>query len=128
MDHSEVKYLPTIDHAPAKLDKPSKLLLKAAALIEEYGLAKHIQCDTTGRLCAVGAIVKADGGVPYGEGNLWTGARSMTKVGLEAHKRFAEALAEITPLQSDPIASWNNTPERTADEVIAKLRAVALSG
>jgi hypothetical protein len=38
------------------LDDASKLLLKAAALIEERGHCKMIREDGSGRMCAMGAI------------------------------------------------------------------------
>lgn len=116
---------------PAKvLDETSTLLLKAAALIEKFGLAKWIQADSEGRFCAVGAIVKAAGGIPYGESmDDWREGRGI-ETGGDACKlavfRMEDALRPIAPSQTDPVASWNNVEERTQAEVVSKLRAVAL--
>lgn len=113
MDHSEVKHLPKVDHTPAELDAASKILLKAAAVIEERGLAKGERCNAKGAMCVHGAIAFAAHGDPHA----WE-----QDDGRLAVTRMVEAV--------DPgcggAAQWNNARERTKDEVVAKLRAVAL--
>ena len=106
------------------LDDASKLLLKAAALIEEYGLVKHMLCD--GRAyCVRGALMKA-GGVqpvigPGWEGPTWLHAQEKMPTVLEADRRLENAVFSEPPF-------WNNDPARTKEEVVAKLRTVALGG
>lgn len=111
MDLSEVKHLPKVDHTPAKLDAPSKLLLKAAALIEKHG---HCQTgsgqDEDGRMCVLVAIAR----IPGKEGAHNT-----------AVDRLTAAVPHVRPRGClHQVALWSDrTP--TA-EVLAKLRAVAL--
>lgn len=100
-----------------ELDATSNLLLKAAALIEEYGHCKNQTQDQAGRLCLWGGILMATYGSPFRvgrplcEGPAW-----------KALERCHVALpGELSPI------CWNNAPERTGAEVIAKLRAAAFS-
>lgn len=123
MYHSEVKHLPKVDHQFAEMDAPAKVLLKAAALIEDRGLAKHIQCDAEGKLCIYGALVLADGGIPYSIGSRFesTGIfAGSTPAAMEAVRRVEKDLG------TNDASIWNNAEERTQADVVAKLRAVAL--
>lgn len=108
MDESIQKRL-----APA-LDDASRLLLKAAELIEERGWCQRQQEDAKGRLCILGALHYAEGGSPM---------TPFGAVAYNARNRLMDVLG-IWMLGRD----WNDKPGRTAAEVIAKLRAVALSG
>lgn len=103
MDHSETKYLPRVDHAPAELDDASKILLKAAALIEESGWCQNAMFDK-GRMCALGAIGTAG---------------RYQQSAYDARDRLQSALHA-------GVGAWNDVDGRTKDEVVAKLRAVAL--
>lgn len=124
MDLSEVKHLPRVDHTPAELDEPAKLLLKAADLIEKYGLAKWMTCDAEGRMCLRGAI-RVAGGAEKARGiTAWWRSDDMEK---EADARIRRSLGDRSDF-GDTSADWNNAYERTKDEVVAKLRAVALGG
>ena len=116
MDHSEVKHLPKVDHTPADLDEPARLLLRAAALLEERGWCQNIQEDGQGRMCALGAINNAEGAGATNRG------LPFTKAGREANARLCKAVGTdfFGP------AMWNNHPQRTQAEVVSKLRAVAL--
>lgn len=117
MDHSEVRHLPKVDHEPANLDDASRLLLKAADLIERWGLAKHTTCDEKGGMCVRGALRVAEGAkhAPH-EPNFG----DASAVAFEADRRLGVALGGDNP------AFWNNAKERKPEEVVAKLRAVAL--
>jgi hypothetical protein len=96
------------------LDDASKLLLKAAALIEERGWCQREQESDDGRLCALGALHYADGNRPYD---------GVSKLGQKARNRLCRAIG------TDRVGSqWNDVPGRTKEEVVAKLRAVALGG
>lgn len=85
----------------------------AATLIEQRGLAKHYPQDFDGRLCSFGAINMATRGVAFGYGN---------KIGLAAVRRLARHMR----MSTWEIVHWNNEPSRTADQVIAAMRAAAL--
>ena len=102
---------PKVDHQPAVLDDASKLLLKAAAYLESKGW----RCGSgDSGVCAYEAIVYAD-----------KPDAIQTPLATVAAERLAAALgcSEITG-----IFKWNDARGRTKDEVIAKLRAVALRG
>jgi hypothetical protein len=104
---------PKVDHTPAVLDDASKVLLRAAELLEQRGHCKGAAVSD-GAYCLSGAIsIAALDNKRFGSWGLWHGHDA-------AMKRVRKAL-------QDPIA-WNDAPERTADEVVAKLRAVALRG
>ena len=118
MDHSEVKHLPKVDHAPAQLEEWQKLLLKAADLIESYGLAKHTTCNNRGAMCLRGALLVAAGAERVRHGPDMGQASNDV---LEADNKMRAAV------RSNP-AMWNNEPARTEKEVVAKMRAVALGG
>lgn len=85
-------------------------LLKAADLIDEHGHAKRVFIDRKGRMCVVGAISMAVYGDP-----LRYGSESG-----EACEWFKLAIGQ------QGICDWNNHKERTKEEVVAKLRKVAL--
>jgi hypothetical protein len=119
MDHSEVKHLPKVDHTPAELAEPAKLLLKAADLIEERGHCKWVTCDDLGRLCLRGALRAAESG---GQDTSWWTAGDMA---LRADAIIRRTLGDES-VDGDASAEWNNADGRTPAEVVAKLRAVAL--
>ncbi len=132
MDHSEVKHLPKVDHAPAELDEPSRLLLKAADMIEQRGLKKGSLCDDAlakgdaqGALCFRGALNTA----MSGNAICWEGWDSDGPA-FEAERRMAVALGLKACIFSGDkalsIPEWNNASARTKEQVIAKMRAVAL--
>ena len=116
MDHSEVKHFPKIDHTPAELDDASRLLLKAAHLIELHGFCKGIRTDGKGRHCVLGAIDHAGGHEPDGydpnKGPVWK----------TAVERVEKPLG-YKPTPNDypgwAAATWNNASMRTGAEVIA---------
>lgn len=108
MDQSEAKYLET----PAELDDTSKLLLKAADRIETHGWCQG-NYWVGEKSCLVGAITKAWGSDYKNDGS---SQRAL------AYERVARSLG--LPMPADIIA-WNDAKERTEDEVVAKLRAVA---
>ena len=85
------------------LDEESLGLLKAADLIEKHGHCKYVLRDKQGRFCIWGALIFV--GVPC----------------FSVEKRLQKYLGR------DSI-TWNNAPERTAEEVVSTLRRVALGG
>ena len=93
------------------LDDASRLLLRAAALIEERGWCQGAYFSGE-RLCAMGALHMASGG-RIGD--------AFTAVGSVAIERLWKKLPTVIP-------DWNDRPGRTKEEVVAKLRAVALGG
>lgn len=111
MNMSETKNL-RVTHEPAVLDEPSKLLLKAAALIERVGWCQNSLRSKDGAVCMEGALATALGGsTKY---NLLDGG-----IGEQTWKRLQRNLGTSPWL-------WNDQKSNTQDEVVAKLRAVAL--
>lgn len=115
MDHSEVKHLPKTDHTPAELDEASLLLLKTAGVIEERGWCQNSYGDKQGRLCILGAMRVALK-LPLRD---FCGA--IPPAGDEAMDRLSRHIGNRPH-------KWNDAQGRTQAEVVAKLRAVALSG
>ena len=108
-DESVIEHLErtTREPLPAQLDEASKLLLKAAALIEVRGWVQgNFECSRG--YCIGGAAIRAD----------TTLGRVVYPIAL---KRVSASLGTF-------YVGWNDTPGRTKDEVVAKLRAVALGG
>lgn len=98
MDESIVKHL-----VPADLDEASRALLRAADYIETHGLAKASDPNyPKNAKCAYLAIGNPDG-----------------------VERLRNALGGHG---IGAIFDWNDAPQRTKEEVVAKLRAVALGG
>lgn len=113
MDLSEIKNLPKTDHTPAVLDEPAKLLLKAADLIEKHGL----WCGGyEGGRCILTGLIDAEGRTT-----------SLGRHGNTAFERVTQALGVKGRLdESGEVYNWNDRHSKEA--VVAKLRAVALSG
>ncbi len=85
----------------AKVDEVGERLLKAADYIEKHGWCQHILMDSKGRVCILGALGKVCVG-------------DMTK----ENNRLREFVGPC-------VASWNNKPGRTVEEVTALLRNAA---
>jgi hypothetical protein len=88
------------------LDEIGKVFLRTADYIEEHGWCQHQLRDPKGRVCLAAAITKDmhnydDGGATI---NAW---------GLLKRSLGGSAM------------KWNDAPERTKDEVIAKLKELA---
>lgn len=93
----------------AKLPAPQKLLFDAADLIEERGWCQHTRQDESGAMCILGAISVAHDG--------------------DAHSQWSTGPAGslmASYLGTSP-APWNNEFGRTKEEVVAAMRAAALS-
>lgn len=110
MDHSEVKHLPKVDHTPAEFDEASRLLLKAAAEIEKRGWCQEALVNGAGNVCILGALNVVDSG----SATVSPDNAAQT----EAYLRLIDSIGCVS--------GWNNRFGRTKDEVVAKLRAVAL--
>jgi phage tail tape-measure protein len=95
-----------------------KALYDAADIIEQRGLAKGIRQDSEGRVCLRGAISIAVNGRAFcvTEMDVWIGG---------AVQRYLRQRLGYAPTSNWGCASWNNTPERTKDEVVAALRETA---
>lgn len=112
MNLSEVKHLPKVDHTPAELDEPSRLLLRAAALIEEKGLCQSGPfVDSDGRICFQCALKLG----------LGLGAREMDvpDVWHQANQRMSVAVGHAPFL-------WIERRDVTQEQVLSKMRSVAL--
>ncbi len=94
-----------------ELDSASTLLLKAADVIERQGWCQNYIGTYHGQVCLEGALNVAAGRDPKRD--------LVGVVGVAAH-RIRRAVGKCA-------YHWNDAPGRTKDEVVAKLRAVALS-
>jgi hypothetical protein len=114
MDHSEVKYLPKVDHTPAELDEASKLLLRTADLIEDRGLA-CTAFDDEGRGCVIVTMCSLPGA-----------PMKLVEEALDRVRRYIRTQARSGCYG---IPSWSDKAAREgrAAEVISALRAVAFS-
>jgi hypothetical protein len=99
------------------LDEPSQLLLKAAALIEEYGHATNGDLRNLKGMCTWGALAWAHHGDQWPSGHQGPEAKAM--------KRIAASIG-LPGGGNMVVCDWNN--RHTKEEVVAKLRAVALGG
>lgn len=81
---------------------------RAADEIERRGHTKNKLCDQRGAVCLYGAIHVADHGDPYHRGRSWD--EWTRRLGFEY---WGDAV------------NWNNDPDRTQAEVVARLRAAA---
>ena len=110
MDHSEIKNLPKADYTPAELDYPSRLLLRAAAVLEAHGHCKGRAQDQYGAHCVSGAITQA--------------GFELDGYSMGSHD---EAVRRLDRYVGGNIVAWNDDGERTKDEVVAALRSAAIS-
>lgn len=110
----EIITKPKTDYTPAALDEPAKLLLRAADVIEAQGWCQKFVGSRDGKVCLEGALMVAYGKSP-------TELIEASRVPMEASRRVRRAVG------TDAFR-WNDEKGRTKDEVVAKLRAVALGG
>lgn len=103
MDLAEVKRL-------EEQESIRTILRRAADLIEQRGWCQHRLQDSQGRLCFNGGIMAAIGMTNF--------VNAKPLIGLPASEFAFERLG------GEP-AYWNNAPERTKEEVVAKLRELA---
>ncbi len=98
------------------------VLLRAADIVRERGLAKWHLEDDLGRVCVHGAILIATSGDPYGDSQPGS-------LEVEACQALCSYLQQsgAEKIYGYGAAEWNNEPDRTADEVIAALEGAALS-
>lgn len=98
-----------------------QILLDAAERLETHGWTQGVSQDKDGRCCAVGAISAViyknyDNFLGY-----TTNPKHHTAIIQEVFKPIHAILGEYM------IIPWNDTPGRTADEVIAMIRKAAES-
>src|SRR5947207_10571312 len=93
------------------LDEASKILLKAADLLEDVGICKYTRWDGTS-YCVYGALAKVY--ADYHEANL-------TGEGKTALQRLERVVGTSPKGEGWGAADWHNAPERTAEEVVAML-------
>lgn len=111
------------------LDDVSKLLLKAAALIEERGWCTHLLSDDRGRMCLRGGLIAAAGHKPWGlHDRSGIGWCNLVNGEVPNGAAIIEADARVEKVVGEHPATWNNEKAGSAAAVVAKLRAVALGG
>lgn len=102
---------------------PQELLNNAAALLEEHGHIKYHRGGPETGMCALGALSYATN---------CTGLADSNPVMREAVKLVVETTPEVAAVQAwsleGKLATWNNEPERTGDEVTALFKTVASAG
>lgn len=101
--------VPKVDYTPAELDEPSRIMLKAAALLELRGHCHFVEKDEFGRLCFLGAAKEV---YPEGQGCYWNSGP------------FIDMCTRLGDSVGGVFWKWND--KHTGEEVISKLRAVAL--
>lgn len=85
---------------------------RAAQEIERRGWCQRSSTDPAGRVCLMKALSLADDAAKDG--------------GEACFKAYDELYAEVgVPSGLLSLAKWNDAPERTKDEVIARLRGVS---
>lgn len=89
------------------LDPWRKALLDAADYIERYGHCKFTLEDRNGSVCLLGAVSKF---------SCLSGTSGLRELG------------DFVGCKSYELAAWNNTVERTPDEVMGAMRECALKG
>lgn len=77
----------------------------------ERGWCQGVLVDGNGKVCLLGAILMWDGGEAR-----WKGQRTPTFI------EFSEALDLGAIGKGERIADWNNAPERTQAEVVARAK------
>jgi hypothetical protein len=104
--------------------KPSEILDKAAELLEEKGWCQRREMDpSTGAMCARGAIKRAIGArtIRLDKAYFLDDLREE-----EDHVVAMHAMRYVKETTgADHIPHWNDSPMRTADEVITSLRHAA---
>lgn len=99
------------------LNPEAKILLDAADYMEKHGHCKNVLEDKDGRVCLWGAINRVTCGTND----------DLSRVdNLDRLKPVSEYLGIPYDL-GVAIINWNNAKERTQEEVVAALRATALS-
>lgn len=99
-----------------------QLRLKAAEVLEQRGHTKHTLEDPTGAVCLIGAFnVALIGRSDHPWVNLDSDWRSQFHHIDAAIRSMGFTISEFHSAKSNAI-DWNNAPERTAAEVIARLR------
>ena len=117
--------------APKVHDATYRVLIAAASLVRQRGLAKEIRQDGTGALCIHGAIAMAIVGDPSGvliESDDLRFCRATAEVAKYIRSHWRDA--EVWPSGSRGFvgcAVWNNAKSRTAAEVIEALSGAALA-
>lgn len=104
-----------------KLEPWRETLLDAADLIDKRGHAKFTLQDDKGGLCILGAIAVAT------SGGIHTPLGQMTLDICEKLARNSFTIGRDRDYCAAAVCSWNNSPERTKDEVVDELRRVALA-
>lgn len=104
-------------HDPTKdYNEKGQLLLKAAAYMEEHGHCRGILWNDEGNVCLMGALLACSVSKDLHRAN-----DPMTHSCLDL---VGNHLREVYSYDRDPI-TWNNLPDRKAEEVINALRATA---
>ena len=99
MDESVQKHL-------TELDPTTRVLLEAADRIDRLGLCKIVAEGPDGSVCVLQAIGRSG----------------------RDEDEIRKTIARLERVVGFPAYHWNDAPERTKDEVIAKLRTIALGG
>lgn len=93
----------------------SAVLSSAADIIERDGWAQHVMVDRDGSCCTEAAL------------SLATSAYPLVALRVPARAALLSVLPErdLNVSAAQEVADWNDSPDRTAAEVIAALRKAA---
>lgn len=108
-----------VDNALFAKEPWRRTLWAAADIIVEQGWCQNTAKNAIGNVCMGGAISMAHHGSAYG----WAEAKDA----LARMRNTLKAEEPALSISGCAVSEWNNQPGRTAEEVIAKLREVALA-
>lgn len=121
-------YDPKWDAAQETVLEPwQQLLLDGADYIEKHGWCQHALRTNEGRVCVRGALVSA-----IGDTESFVYFISLDRLLTDTQAAMVHAADDalcraVGDGSSHSAPLWNNAPERTAAEVVAKMREVALA-
>jgi hypothetical protein len=105
---------PKPDDKPVELDETGRVLLRAAEIVRERWCQGRYT-DRFGGHCAVGAVAKASGAEVFADQEFVILTESLSA-----------ALAQLAlALGGEWVPGWNDTPGRTAEEVVEALERAA---
>lgn len=97
-----------------------ELRLKAAEDIEKHGLCKRGFRGWDNSVCVIGGLLRANGHIGLDSKDISNVNRG------RRYRPIRDAVVAIGFRTLDEAAHWNDAPERTKEDVIARLRAGCL--
>jgi hypothetical protein len=108
------------DHPRGEL---APVFRRAAQILQARGHGKGRYEGPGGAVCAIGALMAADGMDPAEDAPELDASRALTDAIWWLSPRITSNTVDCDPIER--IADWNDAPERTAAEVVEELLAAA---